>query len=61
MCVSIYVCTYTTDLISSNIHGTRKKNPSGTRDKSISNHCPWEKETIIGKKKKRNGQPRPTH
>ena len=51
-----------TNLISTSIHGTRKKTkkpPSGTRDKSISNHCPGKKEKIIGQKE-RKGQPRPT-
>ena len=37
-----------TNLISTSIHGTRKKNRKknspGTRDKSISNHRPGEKE-----------------
>ena len=51
-----------TNLISSSIHGTRKKkrkkNPSGTTDKSISNHCLGEKEKIVGQKE-RKGQPRP--
>ena len=36
-----------------------KKNPPGTRDKSISNHCPGGKEKIIGQKE-RKGQPCPT-
>ena len=36
-----------------------KKNPPGTRDKSMSNHRPGEKEKIIGQKE-RKGQPRPT-
>ena len=59
--LSIYIYIFT-NLISTSIHGIRKKrkkNPSGTRDKSISNHCPGEKEKIIGKKE-RKGQPRPT-
>ena len=49
-------------MISTSIHGIRKKkkkNPPGTRDKSISNHHPGEKEKIIGQKE-RKGQPRPT-
>ena len=50
------------NLISTSIHDTRKKNtkkpPSGTRDKSISNHCPGEKEKNIGQNE-RKGQPRP--
>ncbi len=43
-------------------HGTRKKSkkkPPGTIDKSISNHCPGEKEKIIGQKERKD-QPRPT-
>ena len=51
-----------TNLISTSIHGTRKKKektPPGTRDKSISNHRPGEKEKTIGQKE-RKGQPRPT-
>ena len=52
-----------TNLISTSILGTRKKkekkNTPGTRDKSISNHHPGEKETIIGQKE-RKGQPRQT-
>ena len=38
------------NLISTSIHGTRKKKkktPPGTREKSISNHCPGEKEKIL--------------
>ena len=37
----------------------KKKKPPGTRDKSISNHRPGEKEKIICQKE-RKGQPRPT-
>ena len=37
----------------------KKKKPPGTRDKSISNHRPEEKEKIIGQKE-RKGQPRRT-
>ena len=47
-----------TKLISTSIHGTKKKKPPG-RDKSVSNHRPGEKEKIIGQKE-RKGQPRPT-
>ena len=58
----MYMYIYT-NLISTSIHGTRKKktkkNPLGTRDKSIPNHRPGEKEKIIGQKE-RKGQPRPT-
>ena len=60
--IYIYIYIYSTNLISTSIHGTRKnlkKNPRGTRDKSISNHCLGEKEKIIGQKE-RKGQPRPT-
>ena len=58
------ICIYIfTNLISTSIHGTRKKKKKktlpGTRDKSISNHCPGEKEKIIGQKE-RKGQPCPT-
>ena len=48
----IYVFT---NLISTSIHGTRKKQKKpwpGTREKSISNHRPGEKEKILGVKKK---------
>ena len=38
---------------------TPEKTPPGTIDKSISNHCPGEKEKIIGQKE-RKGQPRQT-
>ena len=59
-CIYIYIYT---NLISTSIRGTRKKRkkktPPGTRDKSISNHRPVEKEKIIGQKE-RKGQPRPT-
>ena len=57
------VCIYIfTNLISTSIHGTRKKTKKalpGTRYKSISNHRPGEKEKIIDQKE-RKGQPRPT-
>ncbi len=76
VCIYMYVCMYVyiyigmyiymyifTILISTSIHGTRKKNtkktPPETRDKSISNHRPGEKEKIIGQKE-RKGQPCPT-
>ena len=50
--------------MSTSIHGTRKKKPkkkkpSGTRDKSISNHRPGEKEKIIGQKKEKANLVRP--
>ena len=48
--------------MSTSIHGTRKKNeikPRGTRDKSVSNNRPGEKEKMIGQKE-RKGLPRPT-
>ena len=38
----------------------KKKNPPGTRDKSISNHRPGEKEKNIIGPKERKGQPRQT-
>ena len=56
--IYIYIYIYT-NLISTSIHGTRKKKPPGTIDKSISNHCPGEEEKIIGKKERKH-QPRPT-
>ena len=65
ICIYIYIYIYIyifTNLISTSIHGTRKKTkktPPGTRDKSISNHQPEEKEKIIGQKE-RKGQPRLT-
>ena len=62
ICIYIYIYIYT-NLISTSIHGTRKKKGKkktpGTRDKSISNHRPGEKQKIIGQKE-RKGQPRPT-
>ena len=60
MCVCVCVCVFT-NLISTSIHGTRKKQKktlAGTRHKSISNHRPGEKEKNIGQKE-RKGQPRP--
>ena len=36
-----------------------EKNPPGTRDKSISNHRPGEKEKIIGQKKEKVNLVRP--
>ena len=64
----IYIYIYIfTNLISTSIHGTRKKTKKqkkkpwqGTRDKSISNHRPGEKEKSFLGKKERKGQPRPT-
>ena len=61
----IYIYIYIfTNLISTSIHGTRKKKrkkkPPGTRDKSISNHRPGEKEKNIIGQKERKGQPRQT-
>ena len=56
--IYIYIYTHTcifTNLISTSIHGTRKKQKKpwpGTRDKSISNHRPGEKEKNFGVKKK---------
>ena len=50
--IYIYIRKYIyifTNLISTSIHGTRKKKekpPPGTRDKSISNHRPGEKEKL---------------
>ena len=51
-----------TNLISTSIHGTRKKKKKtpGTRDNSISNHRPGEKEKNIIGQKERKGQPRQT-
>ena len=61
----IYICIYIyifTNLISTSIHGTRKKKQKkqnkkkpwpGTRDKSISNHRPGGKEKILGQKRKK--------
>ena len=64
--LSLYIYIYIyifTNLISTSIHGTKKKKnekpPPGTRDKSILNHRPGEKEKNIGQKE-RKGQPRPT-
>ena len=54
----IYIYIYT-NLISTSIHGTKKKTLPGTRDKSISNHRPGKKKKIIGQKE-RKGQPHPT-
>ena len=50
---NIYIYIYT-NLISTRIHGTRKKEkkPLVTRDKSISNHRPGGKEKILSVKKK---------
>ena len=58
----IYIYIYS-NLISTSIHGTRKKekkNPPGTRDKSISNHSPGEKRKNNLGQKERKGQPRQT-
>ncbi len=62
----IYIYIYIfTNLISTSIHGTRKKQkktkktPPGTRDKSISNHRPGEKEKIIGQKERKGYQSSP--
>ena len=46
--IYIYIYIYT-NLMSTSIHGTRKKEkkPPGTRDKNISNHRPREKEKIL--------------
>ena len=51
--VYIYIYIFT-NLISTTIHGIRKKqkNPPG-RDKNISNHCPGKKEKIIGPKERK--------
>ena len=58
--INIYIYIYIyTNQISTSIHGTRKKTWPGTRDKSISNHHPGEKEKKMGQKE-RKGQPRPT-
>ena len=55
--IYIYIYIYITNLLSTSIHGyqeKRKKNPPGTRDKNILNHCPGEKEkNIIGQKKRK--------
>ena len=55
---SVYIYIYIfTNLISTSIHGTRKKKPKktlpGTRDKSISNHPPGEKEKYYRSKRKK--------
>ena len=60
--IYIYIYIYLfTNLISTSIHSTRKKQKKtwpGTRDKSISNHRPGEKEKKkIGGQKERKGQP----
>ena len=63
ICVPIYIYIYIfTNLISTSIHGTRKKKkevkkPSGTRDKSISNHRPGEKEKNYRSKRKKRPTP----
>ena len=54
----IYIYIYIfTNLISTSIHGTRKKKNKpwpGTRDKNITNHHPGEKEkSFLGKKRKK--------
>ena len=54
--IYIYIYIYITNLISTSIHGTRKytkKTPPGTRDKSISIHCPGEKRKNYRSKKKK--------
>ena len=64
--IYIYTCIYIyifTNIISTSIHGTRKKQKKpwpGTRDKNISNHRPEEKEKSFLGKKERKDQPRPT-
>ena len=65
-CLYIYIYIYIyifTNLISTSIHGTRKKQKKawpGTRDKSISNHRPGEKEkNFWSKRKKRPTSPDP--
>ena len=53
--LSLYIYIFT-NLISTSIHGTRKKQQKtlpGTRDKSISNHRPEEKEKNYGSKRKK--------
>ena len=59
--IHIYIFT---NLISTSIHGTRKKKQKkpwpGTRDKNISNHRPEGKEKSFLGKKERKDQPRPT-
>ncbi len=60
MYMYIYIFT---NLISTSIHGTRKKTKNlwpGTRDKNISNHGPEEKEKSFLGKKERKDQPRPS-
>ena len=55
--IYIYIYIYIfTNLISTSIHGTRKKQKKpwpGTREKSISNHRPGEKEKNFGSKRKK--------
>ena len=56
-CTFIYIYIYIySNLISTSIHGTRKKKKKpwpGTREKSISNHRPGEKEKNFGSKRKK--------
>ena len=54
----IYIYIYT-NLISTSILGTRKKTHQEQEIKSISNHCPGEKEKIIDKKKEKANLIRP--
>ena len=58
ICIYIYIYIFT-NLISTSIHGTEKKPWPGTREKSISNHRPGEKEKILGSKRKKR-PPSPT-
>ena len=57
--MSFQILSISLNLISTSIHGTRKKDLPGTRDKSISNQRTGDKEQIIGQNE-RKGQPRPT-
>ena len=62
-CMKKYIYIFT-NLLSTSIHGYQKKKkkkpPSGTRDKNISNHRPGEKRKNVIGQKERKGQPRHT-
>ena len=65
MCASIYIYIYiyllTYYLPAFTVTRKKEKNPPGTRDKNISNHCLGEKrKNIIGQKKKKK-RPTPSH
>ena len=63
--IYIYIYVYIYNLLSTSIHGyqkekKRKKSPSGTRDKNISNHRPGGKRKNVIGQKEGKGQPRHT-